>query len=513
MDLLSVLRRWAKREQLPIREMARRTGLSRNTIRKYLRDGTVEPEFKTPPRVSKLDAYGDRLSAWLLARARRPRKERATIKQMHADLVKLGYEGSYGRVAAFARAWREERHRIEQTTGRGTYVPLIFRPGEAFQFDWSEDWATIGGERVKLQVAHMKLSHSRAFMVRAYPLQTHEMLFDAHWHGLRVFGGVPGRGIYDNMRTAVDKVGKGKQREVNARFKAMASHYVFDPEFCNPAAGWEKGQVEKNVRDARSRLWQVMPVFKDLGELNQWLEDRCMSLWAQTKHPEMEGSIADAWEAEKPTLMALPPAFDGFVEHSKRVSPTCLVSFERNRYSVPASFANQRVSLHVYPEQVVIVAQGQEVCHHERIIRRSHNKPGQVIYDWRHYLAVIQRKPGALRNGAPFLEMPEAFGRLQDHMLRKEGGDREMVDILSLVLHHDENAVLCAVEMALEAGVPTKTHILNLLSRLIDGKQNNLPEVDPPEILALQTAPKANVDRYDGLREIKQVAGGQNHAS
>ena len=107
---------------------------------------------------------------------------------------------------------------------------------------------------LNLQVAHTKLSHSRAFIVRVYPLQTHEMLFDAHWHAFRVFGGIPGRGIYDNMKTAVDRVGRGKQRDVNARFKAMASHYVFEPEFCNPAAGWEKGQVEKNVRDARNRL-------------------------------------------------------------------------------------------------------------------------------------------------------------------------------------------------------------------------------------------------------------------
>jgi len=106
------------------------------------------------------------------------------------------------------------------------------------------------------------------------------------------------------------------------------------------------------------------------------------------------------------------------------------------------------------------------ICTHERIIERSHRpgmrRPGRVIYDWRHYLAVVQRKPGALRNGAPFIEMPDAFLKLQDQMLRQPGGDREMVDILSLVLHHDEQAVLCAVEMALEAGVPTKTHVLNL---------------------------------------------------
>ncbi|MFC4217261.1 IS21 family transposase [Pseudophaeobacter arcticus] len=509
MGFLSVIRRWALRDKMPIREIARRTGLSRNTIKKYLREGAVEPRFKRPKRASKLDPYADRLSAWLLIQTRKSRKERRTLKQMHADLVKLGYDGSYERVAAFARAWRDDRHRAEQTTGRGTFVPLVFQPGEAFQFDWSEDWGNIGGERVKLQVAHIKLSHSRAFLVRAYPLQTHEMLFDAHWHAFRVFGGVPGRGIYDNMKTAVDRVGKGKQRDINARFKAMASHYVFEPEFCNPAAGWEKGQVEKNVQDARNRMWQVMPVFADLEELNQWLEGRCIALWTETPHKALPGSIADAWDAERPMLMALPPAFDGFIEHSKRVSPTCLITFERNRYSVPASFANRRVSLHVYPKKLVIVAEGQTICEHVRIIERSHRKPGKVVYDWRHYLAVIQRKPGALRNGAPFTEMPAVFRQLQDHMLRKDGGDREMVDVLSLVLQHNEEDVLRSVELALEAGVPTKTHILNLLHRLIDRKLTDHPEIDPPDALALQITPEANVDRYDGLRQ----AGEKHHAS
>lgn len=120
------------------------------------------------------------------------------------------------------------------------------------------------------------------------------------------------------------------------------------------------------------------------------------------------------------------------------MSPTCLVTFERNRYSVPASFANRRISLHVYPERLVVVAEGQTVCEHARIIERSHRKPGKVIYDRPHYLAVIQRKPGALRNGAPFAETPNAFRQLQVHMLRKEGGDREMADVLSLVLQHNE---------------------------------------------------------------------------
>ncbi|NSZ10138.1 IS21 family transposase, partial [Agrobacterium tumefaciens] len=180
MALLSVIRRWHFRDHLSIREICRRTGLSRNTIRKYLRLDGVEPKFKVPERPSKLDPFADRLSAWLKTESKKNRKQKRTMKQLHADLMSLGYEGSYNRVAAFAREWRDDRQRELQTTGRGTYVPLAFDPGEAFQFDWSEDWAIIGNERTKLQVAHTKLSYSRAFIVRAYLLQTHEMLFDAH---------------------------------------------------------------------------------------------------------------------------------------------------------------------------------------------------------------------------------------------------------------------------------------------------------------------------------------------
>jgi transposase len=500
MALLSVIRRWHFREGVPIREIERRTGLSRNTIRKYLRADTVAPKFRVPVRPSKLDAFAQKLSDWLRVEAGKSRKHRRTAKRMHADLVVLGYEGSYERVAAFVRAWKGDRQREQQTSGRGTFVPLVFGPGEAFQFDWSEDWAILGGERTKLQVAHTKLSHSRAFIVRAYPLQTHEMLFDAMTHAFRVLGGVPRRGIFDNMRTAVDRIGSGKARQVNARFAAMASHYLFEPEFCNPASGWEKGQIEKNVQDARRRLWQPLPNFPDLDGLNTWLEDRCIAQWGQIVHGVVPGTVADAHAGEVASLMPLGRPFDGFVEQTKRVTPTCLVHFERNRYSVPASFANRPVSLRIYPERIVVVAEGQILCEHARIIDRSHHQQGRTVYDWRHYLAVIQRKPGALRNGAPFLDLPEAFRRLQGLLLKRPGGDREMVEILALVLHHDEQAVLCAVEVALESGVPTKTHILNLLHRLVDGKETEVALINAPQALTLRQEPKANVARYDTLR-------------
>ena len=238
MELLSVIRRWHYRDRLPIREIERRTGLSRNTIRKYLRSDAVEVRFKVPERPSRLDPFADKLSEWLRVEAGKGRKGRRTVRRIHADLVALGYGGSYARVAAFVRRWQAGREMAQRTTGRGVFVPLAFQPGEAFQFDWSEDWATVGGKRLKLQAAHTKLSHSRAFVIRAYKLQTHEMLFDALAEAFRVLGGVPRRGIFDNMRTAVDRVGTGKTRQVNARFQAMASHYLFEPTFCSPASGW-----------------------------------------------------------------------------------------------------------------------------------------------------------------------------------------------------------------------------------------------------------------------------------
>mgnify|MGYP003608975755 FL=1 len=506
MDLLSVIRRWHFRQGIPIREIRRRTGLSRNTIRKYLRDDAVEPTFKVPKRPSKLDQFAEKLTTWLRVESGKSRKQKRTAKQLHADLVKLGYEGSYGRVAAFARMWKTERQYEQQTSGRGTFVPLIFQPGEAFQFDWSEDYALLNGRPVKLQVAHTKLSHSRAFITRAYLLQTHEMLFDALTHAFRVLGGVPQRGIFDNMKTAVDRIGKGKIRQVNARFAAMASHYLFETDFCNPASGWEKGQVEKNVQDARRRLWQPMPSFPDLDALNAWLEERCIAQWGEIQHGVLPGTVADVHAVEIISLMPMGRAFDGFVEHTKRVSPTCLIAFERNRYSVPASFANRPVSLRVYPDRLVIAAEGQILCEHNRIIDRSHQKPGQTIYDWRHYLAVVQRKPGALRNGAPFLEMPEAFRQLQGHLLKRLGGDREMAEILALVLQHNEQTVLSAVELALEAGVPTKTHILNVLHRLIDGKAPPAAPIDAPQALRLAQEPVADVERYDTLRALRHAS-------
>ena len=210
----------------------------------------------------------------------------------------------------------------------------------------------------------------------------------------------------------------------------------------------------------------------------------------------------DYWLVERDSLMAVPAAFDGFVEFNKRVSSTCLITHEHNRYSVPASFANRPVSLRVYADRLVIVAEAEVIATHDRVFSRDKRGTGKTIYDWRHYLSVVQRKPGALRNGAPFHELPDSFRRLQRLLLKRPGGDREMVDILALVLLHDEALVEQAVTAALEVEQPSKQHVLNCLSRLSDHPRPQ-PASAPPA-LKLVTEPVADTRRYDRLRGAKR---------
>jgi transposase len=253
MAMIGKVLRMHRREKKSVREIVRATSLSRNTVRKYLRIGKAEaPKYWRAPVSTKLAPYVEVVQQALLTDARRPKKERRTAKALYAQLVAEGYAGGYSRLTDYIRGWRA----CQGGAALGdAYVPLAFEMGEAFQFDWSEEPLVIGGVYQRLQVVHMKLCASRAFWLVAYPSQGHEMLFDAHTRGFVALGGVARRGIYDNMRTAVDKVSKGKGSEVNARFATMCAHYLFDADFCNVASGWEKGVVEKNVQDSRRRIW------------------------------------------------------------------------------------------------------------------------------------------------------------------------------------------------------------------------------------------------------------------
>ena len=277
----------------------------------------------------------------------------------------------------------------------------------------------------------------------------------------------------------------------------MCAHYLFDADFCNVASGWEKGVVEKNVQDSRRRIWidAAKQRFGSFVELNAWLGDRCRALWDEVRHPEHDRfSVAEMLDNERPHLMPMPEPFDGYVENPARVSSTCLVVVARNRYSVPCELAGQAVSTRLYPGRIVIVVDDAVVASHERLSDR-----GQTQYNWEHYIPLIQRKPGALRNGAPFADMPEPLQQLRRALLRDPGGDRVMAQVLAIVPAAGLDAVLVAVELALEStrqGRVSVEHVLNVLARL------NAAPAPESAATALQvtTKPLANTERYDSLR-------------
>jgi transposase len=494
MVMYAKIRRMYFREQLSINEIARRTSLSRNTIKKWLNavEGS-EPHYHRQTVPTKLTPFEEQIRQALIADSHRPKRDRRTALMLLEELRKAGFEGSYPRLTAFIRKWRATG---AAEAGKAAFVPLKFRWGEAFQFDWSDEPLVVGGVYRRLQVAHIKLCASRAFLLVAYPTQSHEMLFDAHTRAFRVFGGVPLRGIYDNMKTAVDKVQTGKQRVVNARFAALTAHYLFDPDFCNVASGWEKGIVEKNVQDSRRRIWKDAGNmrFGSFAELNAWLETRCRALWAELPYPDTAGlTLLDALELEQPHLMSMPGAFDGYIEVLARVSSTCLVTVQRNRYSVPCHLANQKVSVRIYPERIEIHANDTREATHARLFERD-----QVYYDWRHYIPLIGRKPGALRNGAPFAEMPTPLVSLQAALIKRTGGDRVMAEVLACVPVFGLEAVLVAASLVLESGNTSVEHVRNVLARLHEVRAPSMP-VETPAALILEEAPTADTGRYDRL--------------
>ncbi len=496
MEMLGRIRRMHMRDGLSLHEITKRTGLSRNTIRRWLRKAgkAAPPKYRRTEGPGKLTPFHAALEQALKADAHRAKQDRRTGKALLVQIRADGYTGCYSQLTAFIRDWAGR----EDKTPRA-FVPLKFEFGEAFQFDWSEEGLMVGGIYRRMQVSHLKLCASRAFWLVAYPSQGHEMLFDAHTRSFAALGGIPRRGIYDNMKTAVDKVNKGKGRVVNARFAVMCAHYLFDPDFCNVASGWEKGVVEKNVQDSRRRIWLDAQSrrFGSFTELNAWLGERCRALWSELRHPQhKEFSVAEMLELEQAEMMPMTAPFDGYVEKPARVSSTCLVSVARNRYSVPCEFAGQRVSTRLYPTRISVVAGDTLVASHDRLTER-----GQISYDWQHYIGLVERKPGALRNGAPFADMPAPLKQLKRGLMRHEGGDRVMAQVLAAVPTAGLDAVLVAVELVIESGALSAEHVLNVLARL-----NASP---PPECvetsLQLKEVPLANTSRYDSLRGNDEV--------
>mgnify|MGYP001202710262 CR=1 FL=1 len=453
-----------------------------------------------------------------------------TLLRIYEDLRGLGYEGGYDAVRRYAAAWRRQG----STGTAAAFVPLSFDPGEAYQFDWSHEIVLIGGVTVTVKGAHMRLCHSRMPFVRAYPRETQEMVFDAHDRAFAFYKGACTRGIYDiepllrhwserqwRGKTAVDAIFVGKERAYNRRFQQMCSHYLVEPpplslgpmarqwRPCTPASGWEKGQVENQVGTIRERLFSPRVRVRSMEVLNDWLVDQCVARAKVQAQPEIGGkTIWAVFEEERASLVPYRGPFDGFHAVQASVSKTCLVRFDNNKYSVQASAVGRPVEVRAYADRIELRQDGRVVGKHVRAFGR-----GGTAYNPWHYVPVLARKPGALRNGAPFRHwvLPAAIERARRKLRAAPDGDRQMVEILGAVLSDGLPAVEAACAEALSEGVHsadppplssdqwrTMAPILNILAR----RRDPGPPVTimTPEALRLVCAPVADCTRYDSLR-------------
>ncbi len=492
-DTIARVRRAFHVQGWSVKRISRELHVSRNTVRKILRSGETvfgyERERQPKPRI---DPWRAQLDGFLSANRVKPERERLTVIRIFEELRELGYDGSYDAVRRYAKSWAK----AQGSMTADAYVPLFFAPGEAYQFDWSHEIVVINGVTTTVKVAHVRLCHSRMMFVRAYSRETQEMVFDAHDRAFAFFRGACTRGIYDNMKTAVETVFIGKDRQYNRRFLQMCSHYLVDPVACTPASGWEKGQVENQVGLVRERFFTPRLRFRTYDELNAWLLDRCIA-WAKAhRHVEQPGrTIWEVFEEERGALVPYRGPFDGFHALPVSVAKTCLVRFDNNKYSVMSTAVGRPVDIHAYADRIVIRQDGAVVGEHARCFGR-----GETVYNPWHYVPVLARKPGALRNGAPFRDwpLPSAMERIRRRLKSMHDGDRQMVEILSAVLSDGIGAVDAACQEALDHGVCSSAVIINILTR----RRDPAPAVTilTPDALRLRHEPQADCARYDSLR-------------
>ena len=492
MDIIYEIRRRHLVQKQTISAIAREMGISRPTVRRHLKT-VEEPRYaRVQPVSPKLGQFEAQLTQWLELEAKLPRPRRRSAHRLYEGLQELGYGGAYDSVQRFVKRWKASHHGPKLTEA---FIPLEFARGDACQFDWSHEQVELAGVLQTIKVAHFRLTYSRQMFVVAYPRETQEMVLEAHNRAFAFFGGVPARLIYDNLKTVVDAIFSGKERKCNRRFLCLANHYLFEPVACTPASGWEKGQVENQVGNVREWLFTPLARFASLAELNDWLAQRCRAL-AQRLHPtQSERTIAACFADEQPLLRPVTATFDGYVEDMMRVSSTCLMRVDRNRYSVPASAAGQAVSVRRTADHVHVVADGELIAAHPRRYGRD-----QLICDPWHYLPVLEKKPGALRNGAPFIawELPKPIQLVRDRILKQPKGDRAFVELLMLAGEAGLDALTVACELALECGIVSAPVVMNELRRLI---APHLPAaaIAVPDSIALTMEPLANCQRYDYL--------------
>lgn len=466
-----------------IRSISKKMGISRNTVRRYLR-GTGVPgryQMKTPRRQPVRDAIRERVRDLLVAERDKetPRKQRLTGSRIQRVLEGEGRSVSASTVRKLVRELRLElRDPLEHA-----YLPLEYEPGEDAQVDFYEgvvDDRRLG--RVKVILLLVRACFSGACFAYAAPNQTREALFEGLMRAFEHFGGVFRKLWFDNLTPAVKKVLRGRTRELQRAFAAFQAHYGFEAEFCGPGRGNEKGGVEGSVKYSRHEILSPIPDV-DGREDVQALCDAWMERELSRAMRGREQTIGELWELERARLMPLPASrFEVAVPKSTKASPRSWVQVGTNFYSVPVEWAGREVTLELEAERVSVRGPGGEVAEHRRLYGRH-----EMSLELDHYLPLLQRKHRGLDRAVPvkrFLEREDPCWRaLLAELRRREGeidGSKAFVDVLFLCREYGVAATTDAVRRALHYPEVSLGLVRFCLWNAVEERRERPPTIDYP---------------------------------
>jgi transposase len=504
-ELFESIRRDARLEGMGIRALAKKHRVHRRTVRQALASA-VPPERKVAERrCPVLGAWKPLIQAWVATDERLPKKQRHTAHRIWQRLVaEYGAELGESTVRKYvARLRRELGGGVGQVS-----VPQVHRPGEEAEVDFAELWVWLEGALSKLWLFTMRLSCSGRAFHRAFVTQAQEAFFEGHVQGFAHLGGVPHRIRYDNLKPAVARILKGRNRIENERFITLRGHYGFDSFFCLPGkqGAHEKGGVEgEGGRFRRTHLVPI-PVVATVAELNQHLaaadqadDDRRIGHRTHT--------VGEDFAAEQPHLGPLPAEpFDAArLLPSHRVDHKARVCVRQHHYSVPARFVSRRVNVRLGASVVEVRSGGQVIARHERAVTKGGET---LVLD--HYLEVLVRKPGALPNATAlvqaracgaFTPTHEAFWTACRRTHGDTAGTRALIEVLLAHRHLPAQALIQAMRQAVDAGVTDPAVVVVEACRIADRQPP--AKVIPIGALTRFDRPKPVLAGYDSLLDAQ----------
>jgi transposase len=501
-ELFEQIRRDHDREGLSLHALARRHRVHRRTVRQALASPLPpprkRPESRSAPKLGRVRALID---SWLIADKDAPRKQRHTAKRIWQRLV-----SEHGADVA-ERTVREYVARRRRELGLAVaevFVPLCHEPGAEAEVDWGEAIVRIAGQPTRVRLFLMRACFSGACFVQAYARPTQQAFLQAHVEAFEFFGGVFHSAIrYDNLRSAVAQVLRGRRRVESDRFVALRSHYLFTSEFTRKGkqGAHEKGGIEGEVGRFRRCHLVPLPEVSSLRELNDILATACISDLNRTIRGRQE-TVGEALGKEIELLRPLPAERFDTAEHAHpRVDSKALATVRQNKYSLPVSLAGLRVSASVGAREVVFHHEGREVARHERLQGRY---GASAKLD--HYLELLQHKPGALARSLALRQerergsWPECFDQLWRAIEARVGASeaaRQMVDVLLLCRELTPARVELAVRGALAAGAHDGRAVAVLARR--SQRQAPAPLEGLDERLAATARPEPKLTEYDQL--------------